>query len=123
MKILVWVVMALLALAFIMTGAMKATQPKEKLQANMAWVESFSPNTIKMIGILEIMGGIGLVLPAAFHILPWLTPVAAAGLCLTMVGAVYTHYHLKEAKKGMPAVVLFLLSALVLFGSVHEHIV
>ena len=51
----------------------------------MGWVEDFSPRTVKLIGALELLAAIGLVLPAATGILPWLTPLAALGLVVVMV--------------------------------------
>src|SRR4051812_48172568 len=63
MNIALWIVQALLALAFGMAGLMKLTQPKQKLAGQMAWVEDFAPNTVKLIGTLELLGAIGLILP------------------------------------------------------------
>ena len=113
MLTVIWIVQGLLAIAFLMAGAMKATQPKEKLAERMAWVNDFPANQIKTIGVLEVLGGLGLVLPVLTGILPILTPIAAIGLVLTMIGAAYTHYRRGE----MPAigvnVVLLLLAAFV----------
>lgn len=93
MSIALWIVQSLAAIVFLMAGVMKATQPKEKLAETerMAWVERFSSGQLRTIGILEILGAIGLILPALTGILPWLTPVAAIGLALIMVGAIITH--------------------------------
>ena len=71
----------LLAIAFFGAGVAKPTQPKEKLHERMAWVEDFSPGTIKMIGVLEILAAIGLILPAALDIVPVLVPLAARPVC------------------------------------------
>jgi uncharacterized membrane protein YphA (DoxX/SURF4 family) len=91
MNIVLWVVQILLALAFVMAGVMKSTQPTEKLATNMGWVNDVGPRSVRLIGILEILGAIGLILPAVTGIWSWLTPVAAIGLVLTMVGAMITH--------------------------------
>src|SRR3712207_6384671 len=91
MGIALWVIQVLLAVAFLVSGAMKLSQPKEKLLKNMAWVEDFSQPTVRIIGALEVLGAIGIVLPALTGILPWLTPLAALGLVLTMIGAAFTH--------------------------------
>jgi uncharacterized membrane protein YphA (DoxX/SURF4 family) len=71
MSIELWVVQVLLAAAFLMSGATKLSQPKEKLVKNMAWVEDFSQPTVRIIGTLEVLGAIGIVLPALTGILPW----------------------------------------------------
>ena len=87
MGIALWVVQVLLAAAFLVSGATKLLQRKEKLVKNMAWVEDFSQGTVRIIGVLEVLGAIGIVLPALTGILPWLTLLAALGLGLTMIGA------------------------------------
>jgi uncharacterized membrane protein YphA (DoxX/SURF4 family) len=83
MNTALWIVQILLALMFFMVGLMKITQPKEKAAERAPYVEDFSQGQLRLIGILEVLGAIGLVLPAATGILPWLTPLAACprGLC------------------------------------------
>jgi uncharacterized membrane protein len=117
MGIALWAFQVLLGLAFIAAGGMKLAQPKEKLaQNNMAWVEDFSQGAVRLIGALEVLGALGLVLPALTGILPWLTPLAALGLALLMAGAVYTHLRRKEGSAVVPPAVLLLLAALVAVG-------
>ena len=84
MNTAIWIVQILAALAFGMAGFMKLTQPHEKLVTNMKWVEDFAPNTIKVIGALELLGAIGLILPALTGILPSLTALAGVGLVLVV---------------------------------------
>ena len=116
MGIALWVIQGLLAVAFLGAGAMKLSQPKEKLAANMAWVEDFSQPTVRLIGVLEVLGAIGVVLPALAGVLPWLTPLAAVGLVLLMIGAALTH--LRRTEYGNIAVnaVLLVLAAFVVYG-------
>lgn len=117
MNIVLWVVQILLALAFLMAGTMKITQPLEKLAVRMQWVKSVkSPRLVRVIGVLEVLGAIGLILPAVTGILPWLTPVAAIGLVLTMIGAMIVHVRLGEGSHIAPNIVLLLLAALVVVG-------
>lgn len=116
MNIVLWVVQILLALAFLLAGSMKASQPIEKLRKNMAWTAQTSPGIVRLIGVLEVLGALGLILPAVTHILPWLTPVAAIGLALTMIGAAILHIRLKEfAVLGAP-LILFLLALFIVYG-------
>jgi putative oxidoreductase len=91
MNIVLWVLQGLLGLAFIFAGTMKTVMPLEKLGKQMTFVNSFSPTMVRFIGIAEVLGGVGLILPAATGILPWLTPVAASGLAIIMVGAAVYH--------------------------------
>ncbi len=97
MNVVLWIIAGLLAAAFAAAGLMKLTQPKPKLAASgMAWTEDFSDGQVKGIGAVEVLGAIGLILPAALGIAEILTPLAAAGLAITMVGAAITHLRRKE---------------------------
>lgn len=116
MNIALWIVQGLLAAMFLMAGVMKATKSKAEIAEKMAWAEDFSANAIKTIGILEILGAIGLILPAATGILPWLTPVAAIGLVLTMIGAAITHARRSENSSIGMNVMLLVLAAFVAYG-------
>ena len=116
MGIALWVAQVLLAVAFLGAGATKLSQPKEKLAKNLAWVEDFSQGTVRLIGALEVLGAVGLVLPALTGVLPWLTPLAAVGLVLTMVGAILTHLNRKENSAIAAPAVLLVLAAFVAYG-------
>lgn len=116
MNIVLWVVQILLALAFGMAGIMKVTQPIDKLETRMGWVKSVGPGGVRLIGTLEILGAIGLILPALTGILPWLTPIAASCLALTMIGAMITHGRRGEYSQIGINVVLLLLTLFVAYG-------
>ena len=116
MNTAVWVVQVLLALAFGMSGVMKMTQPRERLQTNLKWVEDFSDSSVKGIGALEFLGAIGLILPFLTGILPVLTPLAAVGLVLVMGGAIVTHLRRGEAPMTVVNLVLLALAAFVVYG-------
>ena len=114
MEVVLWTLQILLALAFLAAGTMKLTQPKPRLAERMKWVEDFSESNIKLIGAAEVLGALGLVLPQWTGIIPWLTPLAAAGLAVLMIGAAATHLRRKE--NIVPNVVLGALAALVAIG-------
>jgi len=117
MNIALWIVQILLALAFVMAGTMKATQPAEKLAGRMKWVNSLRPpQLVRLIGTLEVLGAIGLILPAVTGILPWLTPVAAIGLVLQMIGAMILHTRRGEFPHLSTNLVLLILAAFVAVG-------
>ena len=116
MGIALWVVQVLVAAAFLVSGATKLSQPKENLVKNMAWVEDFSQQTVRLIGALEVLGAIGIVVPALTGILPWLTPLAALGLVLTMIGAALTHLRRTEYGSIAMNAVLLVLAAFVVYG-------
>lgn len=116
MNIALWVVQILLALAFLAAGSMKASQPIEKLKQNMQWVGHTTPPIVRTVGILEVLGGLGLILPAVTHILPWLTATAAVGLVLTMIGAAIVHIALKDYKGIGAPIVLLILALFIVYG-------
>jgi uncharacterized membrane protein YphA (DoxX/SURF4 family) len=120
MNVVLWIIAGLLAVMFFFAGLTKATQPVAKLATKMAWVEDYSPATVRLIGILEILGALGLILPAALGIVPVLTPLAAAGLAAIMVPAAVVHVRRGESSLVPVNVVLFALAAFVAvmrFGS------
>jgi len=71
---------------------------------------------VRFIGASELLGGIGLIIPMAFSILPILTPVAAIGLALVMVLAAFYHLPKKQYKETMFNAVLFILSVIIAFA-------
>jgi hypothetical protein len=86
-----------LAGAMLGAGVMKLVRPRPALVASgMGYAEDFSDGAIKGIGALEVLGAIGLILPAVTGIAPILVPLAATGLALIMAGAVVVHVRRKE---------------------------
>ena len=120
MNITLWILSDLLALAMAMAGGMKLLTPKAKLEARMAWTRDFSPASLKLIGGAELLGAIGLVVPALTGIAPILSPLAATGLLLLMAGAAWTHLRLGEPKELVPSVALALLALVVAIGRFHQ---
>ena len=116
MNVALWIVQGLLALIFLMSGTLKVTQPKEKLISMLAYVEDLSAGQVKTIGVLEILAAIGLILPDVTGILPWLTPVAAVGLVLEMIGAITLHLRRGEYSMIVINIVLLALAAFVAYG-------
>ena len=109
MNIVLWICAGLLAATFLMAGVMKATMPKEKLLPTMKWARSWSVPQLRALGTVEVLGAAGLILPRALNIAPVLTPLAAVGCAIVMIGAVATHIRMKDYKgTGMPATLLVL---------------
>ena len=111
----IWILQGVLAASFLAAGALKLLTPRLELAKKMTWASDFSDGGVKLIGLAEVLGAIGLVLPWLLHIAPVLTPVAAAGLCLLMLGAVATHFKLKDGQ-WPPALVLAVLTAVVAYA-------
>jgi uncharacterized membrane protein len=115
-NVALWIVAGVLALAFLAAGLTKLTQPKEKLVARMPWVEDFGAGAVRAIGGLEVLGAIGLILPAVTGIAPILVPLAATGLAITMVGAIVVHGRRGERQSLVANLVLLALALFVAWG-------
>lgn len=112
MSIILWIIQIVLALAFIAAGAMKAFQPYDTMARRMPWVEDYSPGTVRGIGALEILGGLGLVIPGIIGVFPILVPLAAIGLAVIMVLA--SLHHMRRQETGPMGFTLVLLALLIL---------
>ncbi|PXX03366.1 DoxX family protein [Mycolicibacterium moriokaense] len=117
MNLALWIIAIVLAVAFAGSGVMKLAVPKDKLvTAGQGWAQDVSPTNIRLIGRVELLGAVGLVLPAAVHIAPILVPLAAVGLALVMVGAIVVHARRKEPMNIVVNVVLISLAVFVALG-------
>jgi len=111
MNTVLWILQFLLAAAFIAFGGMKLGLSQAALGAKLAWVAS-APNWLpRFIGAAEVLGALGLVLPAVTRIAPWVTPLASASLATVTLLAVALHFARNEEALGAPAAVLCLLCA------------
>src|SRR5687767_15747196 len=89
MNIALWIIQILLALLFLFAGGTKLVLPAETLQAMGSPNQIMLPGLLlKFIGLCEVLGALGLILPGLLHKRPSLTPLAAAGLVIIMIGAV-----------------------------------
>jgi uncharacterized membrane protein YphA (DoxX/SURF4 family) len=115
-NIVLWVLQILLAVVFVGAGLAKLTQPREKLRTNMGWVDDVPPGVIKLTGAAEVLGAIGLVVPWLTGIAPVLTPLAAVGLIVVMIGAAITHVRRGEWPMVAANLALLALNAVVAVG-------
>lgn len=109
-----WVAQVLLAVTFGMAGFMKLTTPYAELAQKMAWARHTPEALVKFIGVMELAGVLGLILPAATRFKPFLTPLAASCLVVVMVLAIGLHVSIGEMPA--PNVVLGGIAALVAWG-------
>ena len=117
MNVVLWIVAGVLAAAFLASGLMKLTQPRKKIiDSGMGWAEDVSDGAVKGIGALEVLGALGLILPAVFDVATVLVPIAATGLALVMVGAIVTHARRRENQMIVVNVVLLALAVFVAWG-------
>jgi len=120
--VVLWIIAGVLAAAFLGAGLMKLAQPRTKLaESGMGWAADQSDGAVKAIGALEVLGALGLVLPAVFDIAPVLVPIAATGLALVMLGAIVVHARRKEPQMIIANVVLLALAVFVAWGRFGPH--
>ena len=115
MNVALWIVQGLLAFAFIAAGGMKLfAYEKYKTQSEKNGPTGVTRRLTTFIGIAEIAGSLGIVLPMATNIAPWLSPWAAIGLAIIMLLAI--GFHVRRHESVAAPVILFLLAGFVVFG-------
>jgi putative oxidoreductase len=115
-----WVIQGLLGAMFIAVGAMKATQPIAVLIDTLGWPAAVPAPLVRVIGVAELLGGLGLILPAATRVKPMLTPLAGVGLATVLLLA--TMFHISRGELGALPIPLVLagLAAFVAWGRVAK---
>ena len=107
-----WIVQALLALLFLWAGGLKLVLPLEKLAGPVTLPGAL----VRFIGVAEVLGALGLILPGLLRIRPGLTPLAAAGLVIIMIGATVITVSSGALGIGLFSFVVGLLAAFVAYG-------
>ncbi|PSK97900.1 DoxX-like protein [Haloactinopolyspora alba] len=119
MNTALWSVAGLLAVVLLGSSS-KMFVPKEKLAGMLGeasrWVEDFSPGALRAIGAIELLGAVGLVLPAVLDIAPVLVPMAASGVVVLFTGAVITRLRRGERATIVVDLVYLGLAAFVAWG-------
>jgi uncharacterized membrane protein len=117
-NLLLWFGQILLALAFLGVGYTHTLGfDQASTRPGRTWMTAVGRDRMRIIGILEILGAIGLILPAATRVLPWLTPLAASALAVLMVLAIV--FHARRPNEGRNIVlnlILGAIAALVAYG-------
>jgi uncharacterized membrane protein YphA (DoxX/SURF4 family) len=112
MNIATWIIQGLVALGFVYSGWLKAFQ-YEKAKASWGWVKDVSKKFVVLIGLAELLGALGILLPQATKIVPVLTPIAATVLAaVVLLGALF-HVARKEYREIGVNIVFFALAAFV----------
>jgi DoxX-like family len=107
-----WIVQALLALVFLFAGGMKLVLPLEKMAGPVelpGWL-------LRFIGVCEVLGAVGLILPSVLRIRPGLTPLAACGLVIIMIGAIVLTAGAGLIGPAVVSLIVGLLAAFVAYG-------
>lgn len=116
MNVVLWVLQVFLGIAFLWSGLPKAIRDRGQLLERAPYVEDLSDAQVTTIGILEVAGGLGVILPAATGIAPVLTPIAALGLVVVMAGAALLHVRRREPQGVAATLVIGALAAVVAWG-------
>jgi hypothetical protein len=117
MDTVLWIAQVLLALGFLSIGYSHAfNSEKMKVQRGMHWIDALPRWLMIFIGVSEMAGGLGAVMPALTGIYPWLTPLAASLLALVMLLAFVFHVVLREYPNLSINTILFILAAFVAYG-------
>ena len=116
LNIILWIAQVLLAGMFIMSGFMKVAQPIEELSKMLPWASQVPAGLVRFIGISELLGGLGLILPALLRIKPILTAWAAVGLATVMIFASIFHATRGEFSAIGMNIILALIAAFIAWG-------
>ena len=118
MNVVAWILQSLLALVFLFHGIVYLLSPEalvRSMREQGQWPPAIPSSFRVFIGVAELLAAVALVLPGLFHVGTWLTPLAAAGLVIVMVGATVYHLRRRENVVVPVVVVLLALSAITLF--------
>ena len=114
--ILLWIAQILLSLCLSWAGIVKLFQPVEQLKMMWPWTGEVSQVFVKLIGIIDLLGALGLLIPPLFRFKPVLTPIAAIGIILLMITASIFHICRGESSQIGFNIVVAVISAFVVYG-------
>ncbi|MEV0095522.1 DoxX family protein [Streptomyces sp. NPDC050738] len=106
MNIAYWIVAGLLSLFYLYGGGVKVVRSREQLRPMMAWVDTTPMPAVRAIGVVEVLGALGLVLPPLTGVAPWLALVAAVGFVVLQLGAVRVHLKLGDRQIALNATLI-----------------
>jgi uncharacterized membrane protein YphA (DoxX/SURF4 family) len=122
MNLALWIVAIVLAAVFAASGLMKEFVPKDKLvRSGQGWAQDFSSTNIRLMGFAEVLGAVGVILPAVVHIGAVLVPLAAIGLGLFMIGAAVVNARRKDVALIGFNLVLLALAIFVAWGRLGPY--
>jgi len=120
MNIVLWIIQILLALMFLFAGGTKLVLPLDVLKSMGSPNQVVLPGLLlRFIGVCEVLGALGLVLPGLLRIRPGLTPLAASGLLIIMIGAVALTIVGDGVAMAIAPLIFGVLCAFVAYGRWH----
>jgi len=123
MNYLLWILQGLLAVMMLVPGLLKLSNSNDELKkkgdGRLDWADDVSSSQMKFIGLVEVLAGLGLILPQLLGTLPWLTPLAAVGVILTMIGAMILHIRRGDGAKALVInIIILLVAAFIAYGRI-----
>lgn len=112
MNVVLWIIQVLLALLFLFAGVTKLIMPVEEMTKQMAMPGMF----LRFLGVAEVLGALGLILPGLFRIKTWLTPLAAVGLMIIVIGATVLTLKMGGGAMALTPLAAAILCAFVAYG-------
>ena len=112
MNTVLWIVQALLGVLFLYGGGYKLVMPMDEIAQQLG----FSVGFLRFIAVAEFLGGLGLILPGLLRIRPMLTPLAALGLVIIMIGATVVNVQMGAGVASLMPAVIGILAAFVAYG-------
>lgn len=120
MNVLLWTLQAALAAVFTASGLAKISRPKDRLIASgQTGVAPFPVPVIRLTALCELLGAVGILLPGLVGVAPYLTPLAAVGFAIVMVGAIASHAYLREPRNVALTALIFVAAVTVAVGRAH----
>ncbi len=117
MNVALWITQALLAAVFAGSGALKATMARQRLiDTGQTGVAMFPMPLVRFVAVMEMFAALGLILPRLLQVDEFLTPAAAGGLCVVMIGAAWAHTRLREPRTVAANAALFALALFIVIG-------
>lgn len=110
----------ILSVIFLYFGFLKMFMPIDKIAKKVSWARDYSINKLKFFGFLEVIGGLGVILPYQLDVLPILTPMAATGLAMVMAGAAMVHLRRDEINMIFLNILMIFMLAGVGFNSLLD---
>ncbi len=108
-----WITAILLALVYLGSGGVKVARSRTRLEGQMSWVKGATGWQVKVVGVLEVLGSLGVILPLASGIAPVMTAISALCLALVQVVAIPVHLRIRDLRSLPVNVILLLLAVAV----------
>ena len=116
LNITLWIVQGLIASLMLMNAYMKLAMPISELSGVYKWTGELPEKIVRLLGVIDLLGGVGIILPALLKIKPSLTPLAAVGIILLMISATIFHTSRGESSVITFNIIVILLAGFVAWG-------